>query len=53
MTVGELIETLEEIPEDKIVCIGTPNGWSNTGKVVEELSIVYIEMDCSRPFSED
>lgn len=52
MTVQELIDTLENLPKDKIVVLTEPDGigWDNIGHVIEDGSTVKITMDDYHPF---
>jgi hypothetical protein len=54
MNVKELIESLKDIDQDKIVIIGdASNGWSNIEKLKEEINTVSILQELYPVFSDN
>lgn len=52
MTVQGLINTLGNLPKDKVVVIVNGDWWENLGQVVEDGSTIKITMSDHNPFED-
>ena len=53
MLVEHLIRELQKLDRQKVVVVGTPQGWANLGDIIDDVSVVYLSEDYTRPFSSE